>query len=110
MIVTCDNLSSVVHDTRVSLGLSQSALANRAQCSQRLISELEAGGTGASVAKIFAILQALNIQLEAFPASIDGKSEIEGLMQRVEQNLRSNGNSRPRKLKKNLKDFIREQN
>lgn len=100
-------MRAVIRDTRIFLGLSQSELAHRASCSQRLISELESGKTGASFGKILSIFQALNIQLEAFSVKPDGKEEVAKFIQKFERDLR--GITAVKKRKKKLKDFLNEQ-
>lgn len=111
MIITTENISYAVRDTRKALGLSQSELAKKASCSQRLISELEGGNTGASFAKVLSIFQALNIQLDAFSANKYGKKDVDEFLKKFEHDLSNKerdprNTSQAKKRTKKLKDFL----
>lgn len=101
MVITASDVGAVVKGTRVSLGLTQSALAERAQCSQRLISELEAGSVGVSFGRLFEVFGALGIEIRAKAVPGRGAQEVEQLADSMRRRLvspepeSSNAPSRP---------------
>ena len=101
MAITQKNIGTIVHDTRLALGLTQSQLAEKAGCSQRLISQLERG-SGAEFGKVIDVLGALEIVLEPKPAtSNNATSMVNDLSERVEKTLTS-----PQRPKPSLKQLL----
>lgn len=109
MIVTASVVGALVKGTRVSLGLTQSALAERAKCSQRLISELEAGSTGASFGRLFDVFEALGIEVDLGPAAGCGAQEVERLAEEMQRHLasseRKGADAAPRSLEYYLSSY-----
>lgn len=60
-------LSSAVRARRVSLGLSQAALADRAGVSRSWVNEFEAGKATAEIRAVLAVLAALALDLDLSP-------------------------------------------
>lgn len=102
MSITVDNLGAVIRDTRKALGLTQCALAERAGCSQRLVSELERGKTSAEFGKVLSVINALQLSLEAVPnRHIDVNAEIARIVNELSASIAS-----PKKPKPKLAEIL----
>ena len=95
MQLTKENLGGIVKDTRKALGLTQSRLAEKAGCSQRLISDLERG-SGAEFGKVLSVLAALEIDLVPMPKARGGASAVQDLTAQVERSLKAQKPAKPR--------------
>ena len=84
-------------------GLSQAALAEKAGCSQRFVSELERGKATAELGKALQLMQTLGLSLQirsANPAG-EGRAAVERLVARVEAQLAAEPAER-----RSLKDYL----
>ncbi len=66
-----DDVSALVKDQRLFLGLTQTDLAARAGVSLRWLAGLEAGSPGASIDKVMRLLDALDITIGATMSRVD---------------------------------------
>lgn len=102
MYLTTGSVGPLVKDARQALSLTQQELAQRAGCSQRLISELENGKEGIAFNKVMSVMAALSIQLEAKVGAIDDPAaEIRKLEQNVVSQIKQ---KRTRRLADYLED------
>jgi HTH-type transcriptional regulator/antitoxin HipB len=67
-LTTPDAVAQAVRAARTEAGLSQAALAARAGVGRRFVVDLESGHPRAELAKVLAVLEALDIHAMALPA------------------------------------------
>lgn len=102
MNIQHNDIGALVRNARKSYDLTQSELAKRANCSQRLISELENGSEGIAFGKVLDVLAALQIGLSAQAIPIeDPRAEIKALEEKVVKQL-----SKSTRPKRTLKDYL----
>ncbi len=70
---TPDAVAEAVRSRRASHRLTQTQLAERANVGRRFISDLEAGHPRAELAKVLAVLEALDIHATAIPSTPSGQ-------------------------------------
>ena len=80
-----------VRTARKEAGLSQAQLAEKCNCSQRLVSEIERGKETAELGKALGLLAGLGVPLAAGRShgNLDGRAEVNYAVVRIASNLDS---------------------